>query len=96
MRKGSAFQLDKGNKNKVQDNKNIVGIITNLQARYILYIVGIIYAQGIIKIAGAVANRKLQFRMSSTDQYQFLGFQIDSKEDNSKKHKQALFKYKVD
>jgi hypothetical protein len=57
----------------------------------------LIYARGIIEQAGAVANKRQQFRASSSDWHWFLGFE-DSKEEerSSKKRKRALFESEAD
>ena len=96
MRKGSAFQADEGDENKAWDDENMAGMIADLQAGHTSHVAGMIYARGIMEMAGAVADRRLQFRMSSTDWHRFLGFQMDGEEDNSKKRKRAPFECEAD
>jgi hypothetical protein len=38
-----------------------------MQARHIVHVVGIVYARGIIEQAGAVADKRQQFWMLSTE-----------------------------
>jgi superfamily II DNA helicase RecQ len=57
----------------------------------------LIYARGIIEQAGAVANKRQQFRASSSDWHQFLGFEEGKKKEKaSKKRKRAPFKCEAD
>ena len=72
--RSTAFCADKGDNNKVQKKKNTQLVIANIQARHIMHIAGIVYAQGIIEQVGAIANKQQQFCMLSIDQHQFLGF----------------------
>jgi len=56
-----------------------------------------IYARGIIEQAGAVADKRQQFRISSTDWHRFLGFQASStEEDECRKRKRAPFESEAD
>lgn len=74
LRRSTAFQADKGDKNKEQNKENTQSAIADMQAGHTVHITGIIYTQGIIKQAGAVAEKKQQFYILSTDQHQFLRF----------------------
>ncbi|KAG9196740.1 hypothetical protein G6514_006692, partial [Epicoccum nigrum] len=91
MRKGSAFQPDEGEENEAWEDENITGTIADLQAGHTSHVAGMIYARGIMEMAGAVADRRLQFRTSSTDWHRFLGFQMDSEDGKPKKRKRAPF-----
>jgi superfamily II DNA helicase RecQ len=62
-----------------------------------LYVAGLVYARGIMKQAGAVANKRQQFRASSTDWHRFLGFQTDVDDSSkSRKRKRAPFESEAD
>ena len=62
-----------------------------------MHIAGMIYARGVMEQAGAVADRRQQFRTSSTDWHQFLGFQADREhEQGCRKRKRAPFESEAD
>jgi hypothetical protein len=67
-----------------------------MQAGHTVHIVGMIYARGIIEQAGAVADRRQQFRTLSTDWHRFLGFQADIEHRGCRKRKRAPFKSEAD
>jgi superfamily II DNA helicase RecQ len=67
-----------------------------MQAGHTVHIAGIIYARGIIEQAGAVADRRQQFRTSSTDWHRFLGFQADMEHGGCRKRKRAPFESEAD
>jgi hypothetical protein len=63
-----------------------------MQAGHTVHIAGIIYARGITEQAGAVADRRQQFRTSSTDWHRFLAFQADMEHERGcRKRKRAPF-----
>jgi superfamily II DNA helicase RecQ len=56
-----------------------------------------VYARGIIEQAGAVADKRQQFRTSSTDWHRFLGFQADKEHEKGyRKRKRAPFESEAD
>jgi hypothetical protein len=64
-----------------------------MQAGHTVHVAGMIYARGIIEQAGAVADRRQQFRTSSTDWHRFLGFQAEREHKKGcRKRKRAPFK----
>jgi hypothetical protein len=67
LRGATAFKADEGDKNEASDKEHIGASIADKQAGYTAHIVGLIYARGIIEIAGAVAERQQQFRALSSD-----------------------------
>jgi hypothetical protein len=69
----TAFQADKSKDKK--GNKNTAeASIADEQAGHTSHVAGLMYAQGIMEQAGAVADMRQQFQASSTDCHQFLGF----------------------
>jgi hypothetical protein len=73
LRGSTAFQADEGD-NK-EGNKDIAeASIADEQAGHTSHVAGLVYARGIMEQAGAVANKRQQFRASSTDWHRFLGF----------------------
>jgi hypothetical protein len=74
LRGATAFKADEGDKNEVSDEEHAGASIADEQAGYTAHIAGLIYARGIIEIAGAVAERRQQFRALSSDWHRFLGF----------------------
>jgi superfamily II DNA helicase RecQ len=68
-----------------------------MQAGHTVHIAGMIYARGIMEQAGAVADKRQQFRMLSTDWHRFLGFQVGvADDDGCKKRKRAPFESEAD
>ena len=67
-----------------------------MQAGHTVHVAGMIYARGIIEQAGAVADRRQQFRTSSTDWHRFLGFQADIEHGGCRKRKRAPFESEAD
>jgi hypothetical protein len=74
LRGSTAFRSEEGDKNEEWNEENTWLAIADMQAGHTVHIAGIIYARGIIEQAGAVADKRQQFRMSSTDWHRFLGF----------------------
>jgi hypothetical protein len=71
--------------------------IADEQAEHTAHIAGLIYARGIMEQAGAVADKRQQFRASSSDWYWFLGFEEGKEEEKaSKKRKRAPFECEAD
>jgi hypothetical protein len=97
LRGSSAFRAEEGDENKEWNEENMWLAVADLQAGHGVHVAGIVYARGIIEQAGAVADRRQQFRTLSTDWHQFLGFQADmDHEEGSKKRKRALFESEAD
>jgi superfamily II DNA helicase RecQ len=67
-----------------------------MQAGHTVHVAGMIYARGIMEQAGVVADRRQQFRTSSTDWHRFLGFQADMKHGGCRKRKRAPFESEAD
>ncbi|KAK1920515.1 hypothetical protein P3342_008276 [Pyrenophora teres f. teres] len=61
--------------------------IADEQAGHTSHVAGLVYARGIMEQSGAVADRRQQFRASSTDWHRFLGFQagVDDQRRSSKR-----------
>jgi hypothetical protein len=78
LRKSTTFQAEEGDENEEWNEENIRSAIADMQAGHTVHVAGMVYARGIIEQAGAVADRRQQFRTSSTDWHRFLGFQADS------------------
>jgi peptide subunit release factor RF-3 len=66
--------MEEGDDNKEWNEENTAAFVADEQAGHTAHVAGMIYARGIIEQAGAVADRRRQFRMSSTDWHRFLGF----------------------
>jgi superfamily II DNA helicase RecQ len=80
-----------GNKNTAEAS------IADEQASHTLHVAGLVYTQGIMQQAGAVADKQQQFRASSTNCHRFLGFQADIEDgEKSRKRNRALFESKAD
>jgi hypothetical protein len=67
LRGSAAFQPEEGDENKEWNKENIEASIADEQAGHTSHIAGLVYARGIMELAGAVADKRQQFRMSSTD-----------------------------
>jgi superfamily II DNA helicase RecQ len=93
MRGSTAFGTDDGDENKEWDQENAAAITADLQAGHTAHVAGLIYGRGIMEMAGAVANKRQQFRISSIDWHRFLGFQSATDEvgHTYKKRKLAPF-----
>jgi hypothetical protein len=79
LRGSTAFKAEEGDENEVWDEEHAGASIADEQAGHTAHIAGLIYARGIMEQAGVVADKRQQFRTSSSDWHRFLGFQ-DSKE----------------
>jgi peptide subunit release factor RF-3 len=73
LRGSTAFQAKEGEE-KEGNEDTAEASIANEQAGHTSYIAKLVYAPGIMEQAGAVADRRQQFRASSTDWHRFLGF----------------------
>jgi hypothetical protein len=82
LRGSTAFQANVG-KERESNEETADTFIADEQAGHTLHVAGLVYAQGIMKQAGTVADKRQQFQASSTGWHQFLGFQADA--DNSTK-----------
>ena len=72
-------------------------MIADEQAGYTSHVAGLVYARGIMEQAGAVADKRQQFRASSTDWHRFLGFQAGVNDgEKSRKRKRAPFESEAD
>jgi superfamily II DNA helicase RecQ len=93
MRGSTAFGTDDGDENEEWDQENAAAITVDLQAGHTAHVAGLIYGRGIMEMAGAVANKRQQFRISSIDWHRFLGFQsaMDEVGHTCKKRKLAPF-----
>jgi hypothetical protein len=79
------------------EQENIEASIADEQAGHTSHIAGLVYARGIMELAGAVADKRQQFRMSSTDWHGFLGFQAGVDEQKpSMKRKRAPYESEAD
>jgi hypothetical protein len=97
LRGSTAFKTEEGEENGEQDAENIEAGIADEQAGHTAHIAGMIYARDMIELAGAVADKRQQFRMSSTDWHGFLGFDADRQQDEGcKKRKRAPFESEAD
>lgn len=97
LRGSTAFQPEEGDENEAWNEENMAGLVADLQAGHTAHVAGLIYARGIMEQAGAVADRRRQFRMSSTDWHRFLGFPPDVKdEEGCRKRKRAPFESEAD
>lgn len=94
MRGSTAFKADDGEENKEWDEENTAARIADEQAGHSSHVAGLIYARGVMEMAGVVADKRQQFRASSTDWHRFLGFQSAIHEEDRhicKKRKLAPF-----
>jgi superfamily II DNA helicase RecQ len=97
LRKTTAFQAKEGDENEEWNEENVRSAIADMQAGHTVHVAGMIYARGIIEQAGAVADRRQQFRTLSTDWHRFLGFQAEREhEKGCRKRKRAPFKSEAD
>jgi superfamily II DNA helicase RecQ len=67
MRGTTSFQEDEG-EDKEEDD------IADEQAGHGSHVAGMVYARGVMEMAGVVMSKRRQFRTSSTDWHRFLGF----------------------
>jgi hypothetical protein len=96
LRGSTAFQADESEE-KEENKDTAEASIANEQASHTSYVAGLVYAQGIMEQAGAVADKRQQFRASSTDWLRFLGFQADVDDGSkSRKRKRAPFESETD
>ena len=96
MRGSTAFQPEEGDESEAWNEENTAGLVADLQAGHTAHVAGMVYARGIMEQAGVVADRRQQFRMSSTDWHQFLGFPPDVQGDGYRKRKRAPFESEAD
>ncbi|CAN9283890.1 unnamed protein product [Alternaria alternata] len=97
LRGSTAFRTEEGDNNEEWNQENTAAFVADEQAGHTAHVAGMIYARGIMEQAGAVADRRRQFRMSSTDWHRFLGFQADVQDDEEcKKRKRAPFESEAD
>ncbi|KAK7178083.1 hypothetical protein PSPO01_15863 [Paraphaeosphaeria sporulosa] len=96
LRGSTAFQQEEGDESEAWNEENTAGLIADLQAGHTAHVAGMVYARGIMEQAGAVADRRQQFRASSTDWHRFLGFAPDTMEDGCRKRKRAPFESEAD
>jgi hypothetical protein len=57
LRGSTAFKAEEGDEKEAWDEKQAGALIANEQAGHTAYIIGLIYARGIIEQARAVANK---------------------------------------
>ncbi|KAI2475473.1 ATP-dependent DNA helicase Q5 [Pyrenophora tritici-repentis] len=97
LRGSTAFQADEGEENKEWAEEQAGDSIADEQAGHTSHVAGLVYARGIMEQSGAVADRRQQFRASSTDWHRFLGFQagVDDQRRSSKR-KRAPFESEAD
>jgi hypothetical protein len=96
LRGSTAFQADKGEE-KEGNEDTAEASIADEQAGHTSHVAGLVYARGIMEQAGAVADKRQQFRASSTDWHRFLGFQADVDDGTkSRKRKRAPFESEAD
>ena len=67
LRGSTAFRTEEGDDNEEWNEENTAAFVADEQAGHTAHVAGMIYARGIMEQAGAVADRRRQFRMSSTD-----------------------------
>jgi superfamily II DNA helicase RecQ len=97
MRASAAFCPDDdddedGQPNSPWDEENWASGIADAQAGHSSHVAGLVYGRAILEQAGTVTDRRIQFRMSSTDWHRFLGFQPPADDaPTSKKRKRAPF-----
>jgi hypothetical protein len=87
----TAFQAEE--REEKGDNEETAEVsIADEQAGHTLHVAGLVYARRIKEQASAVADKRQQFRASSTDWHRFLGFQADVDDGRkSRKRKRAPF-----
>jgi superfamily II DNA helicase RecQ len=96
LRGSTAFKREEGDENEAWDEENAGVSIADEQARHTTHIAGLIYAREIMEQAGAVADKRQQFRALSTDWHRFLGVQGSVDEKTSKKRNRAPFESEAD
>lgn len=97
LRASTAFRTEEGENNEEWNEENAAAFVADEQAGHTAHVAGMVYARGIMEQAGAVADRRRQFRMSSTDWHRFLGFQADMQDgEECKKRKRAPFESEAD
>jgi hypothetical protein len=62
-----AFRTEEGEDNEEWNKENAAMFVADKQAGHTAHVAGMVYARGIMEQAGAVADRRQQFWMSSTD-----------------------------
>jgi hypothetical protein len=95
LRRSAAFQAEEGDENKEWNEENTAALIADEQSGHTSHIAGLVYARGIMEMASAVAKKRQQFRISSTDWHRFLGFYANENS-TSTKHKRAPFEHEAD
>ena len=96
LRGSTAFQGDESEE-KEGNEETAEASIADEQAGHTSHVAGLVYARGIMEQAGAVADKRQQFRASSTDWHRFLGFQLDvDQSEKSRKRKRAPFESEAD
>ena len=96
LRGSTAFQADESEE-KEGNEETAEASIADEQAGHTSHVAGLVYARGIMEQAGAVADKRQQFRASSTDWHRFLGFQPDvDQSEKSRKRKRAPFESEAD
>jgi RecQ family ATP-dependent DNA helicase len=97
LRGSTAFRADEGDENEEWNEENAWSAIADMQAGHTVHVAGMVYARGIMEQAGAVADKRQQFRMSSTEWHRFLGFPVDMEhEEGCRKRKRAPFESEAD
>jgi superfamily II DNA helicase RecQ len=97
LRGSTAFKAEEGDEKEAWDEEQAGASIADEQAGHTAHIAGLIYARGIMEQAGAVADKRQQFRASSSDWHRFLGFEEGKEEEKaSKKRKRAPFECEAD
>lgn len=92
LRPSTAFSTMDGDENEAWTEENAAARIADEQAGHTSHVAGMVYARGIMEQAGVVAERRQQFRSSSTDWHRFLGFTSAVEEAKSyKKRKMAPY-----
>jgi hypothetical protein len=66
LRRSTAFQADKG-EDKAENKDTTEASIADEQAGHTSHVARLVYARGIMEQAGAVADKRQQFRASSTN-----------------------------
>jgi DEAD/DEAH box helicase len=97
MGPSTAFAAEDGEGGEEWMEENAAGEMADEQAGHTSHMAGWIYARGMMEQAGAVANKRAQFRASSMDWHRFLGFQSAvNQEQACKKRKRARFEEEAD
>jgi superfamily II DNA or RNA helicase len=97
LRGSTAFKAEEGDENEEWSEENIAAAIADEQSGHTSHVAGLVYARGIMEQAGAVADKRQQFRASSPDWHRFLGFQADVEDGKeSRKRKRAPFESEAD